>query len=135
MSPLRAPRIVEPPELNSPHHRCSAGFQPALSRQDGGATVALAAGRPVPLRRRVVLCTKKPLKKEIQLADCRHKTAFFWKIRVISAQMSESFPVNLSEFCLFSYTSRLRSYLFNIFFLENPLPDFPEGIDEAPQPA
>ena len=41
----------------------------------------------------------------------------------------------LSEIRLFSYTFWLRSHTFNIFFLEYALPDLPEGVNKAPQPA
>ena len=49
--------------------------------------------------------------------------------------MSDFFTGILSEIYLFSYTYRLRSYFFNIFFLQYSLPDLPEGIDKAAHPA
>src|SRR5271157_1194970 len=75
MSPLRAPRIVEPPQLNFPHHRAT---------EDAKAVEQSGRWRPIPLRRRAVLCTKKPLRKQIPLADCRRKAAVFCKTHVVS---------------------------------------------------
>ena len=49
--------------------------------------------------------------------------------------MSDFFPGILSEICLFSYTFRLRTYFFNIFFLQYSLPNLPEDIDKAAHPA
>ena len=51
-----------------------------------------------------------------------------------NTQMSDFFPGIVSEICVFSYTFRLRSYFFNIFFLV-PLPELGHGGNDFGPPA
>jgi len=51
-----------------------------------------------------------------------------------NTKMSEFLSGILSEIYLFSYTYRLRSPFFNIFFLQYSVPDLAEIIDKAAHP-